>query len=57
MLKDKGLWLRGLPHGMDALLHVMAYARRIGLGLPPKPERIWQSMEHLRKGRVSSKVC
>jgi len=40
-LRDKGLWMPGAPHGMDALEHLLAFVRRTGVEIQVAPERIW----------------
>ena len=55
-LRDNGMWMPSTPHGMDALMHLQAFSRKLGSEIRQKPERIWVSMDELRPGRISTKV-
>ena len=55
-LRDHEMWMPGFPHGMDALMHLQAFARKLGVEIQQKPERLWEPMDELRGGRISTKV-
>jgi hypothetical protein len=40
-LKEHDYWMPGAPHGMDALMHMLVFARRLGAGIPANQKRIW----------------
>lgn len=40
-MRDAGLWMPGAPHGMDALMHLLAFSRRMGVDIRAVPDRIW----------------
>jgi hypothetical protein len=41
-LKGRGMWMPGAPHGMDALMHLVAFGRKMGVEYHSKPERLWE---------------
>lgn len=42
MIRGRGMWMPGAPHGMDALMHMMAFGRKIGADIQADPERLWR---------------
>lgn len=40
-LRERGMWRVGMPHGMDALMHLMAVMRKIGVEILCEPRKIW----------------
>lgn len=42
-LREREMWMAGAIHGMDALMHLAVFARKLGAEVQAKPERIWFS--------------
>jgi len=40
-LKDRDLYMPGRPHGVDAMMHLMAFARKAGMGIHGGMDKIW----------------
>ena len=56
-MKERGQWMASCPHGMDALEHMLAFARRIGADVPIRGNRIWSGGSHLGANQVSAKAA
>lgn len=55
-LRENNFWVKGLPHGMDALMHAMVVARKIGATVPELPERIFPGNAKPHKGGITAKT-
>lgn len=50
-IRERGQWLAGYPHGMDAVMHMLAWGRSVGIDIRQNPEPIWG-----RQARVGNRV-
>jgi hypothetical protein len=54
-MQANGLWVPGLEHGMDALMHVCVLARKLGAEVQTSPERLWEPGAKVDSKRVTAK--
>lgn len=55
-MRKHDLWVPGLTHGMDALMHVCVLARRLGAEVQARPERLWEPGAKVNSKRISAKT-